>query len=138
MLINYNVRQDDIELSDTQNELCSICYDNIDIKKNEDITILKCGHKFHYNCILLTYKNTKSRRECPYCRGDGGYLLLKPGIIPMNHIHKEYKEYNNGNKDIVKFIPKQILHATARVMAFILAALATQFIIDGIKASFNI
>ena len=39
---------------------------------------------------------------------------------------------------IVKFIPKQILHATARVMAFILAALATQFIIDGIKASFNI
>ena len=39
---------------------------------------------------------------------------------------------------IVKFMPKQILHATARVMAFILAALATQFIIDGIKASFNI
>ena len=39
---------------------------------------------------------------------------------------------------IVKFIPKQILHATARVMAFILAALATQFIVDGIKASFNI
>jgi hypothetical protein len=34
----------------------------------------------------------------------------------------------------VKFLPKQILHATARVMAFILAALATQFIIDGIKA----
>ena len=43
-----------------------------------------------------------------------------------------------GANFIVKFIPKQILHATARVMAFILAALATQFIIDGIKASFNI
>ena len=43
-----------------------------------------------------------------------------------------------GASLIVKFIPKQILHATARVMAFILAALATQFIIDGIKASFNI
>ena len=43
-----------------------------------------------------------------------------------------------GVSFIVKFIPKQILHATARVMAFILAALATQFIIDGIKASFNI
>jgi len=43
-----------------------------------------------------------------------------------------------GANFIVKFIPKQILHATARVMAFILAALATQFIVDGIKASFNI
>ena len=43
-----------------------------------------------------------------------------------------------GASFIVKFIPKQILHATARVMAFILAALATQFIIDGIKTSFNI
>jgi len=43
-----------------------------------------------------------------------------------------------GASNIVKFIPKQILHATSRVMAFILAALATQFIIDGIKASFNI
>ena len=43
-----------------------------------------------------------------------------------------------GASFIVKFIPKQILHATAKVMAFILAALATQFIIDCIKASFNI
>ena len=39
-----------------------------------------------------------------------------------------------GANFIIKYIPQQILHATARVMAFILAALATQFIIDGIKA----
>ena len=43
-----------------------------------------------------------------------------------------------GGSYIVKFLPKQFLHTTAKVMAFILAALATQFIIDGIKASFNI
>ena len=43
-----------------------------------------------------------------------------------------------GASYIVKFIPKQILHTTSRVMAFILAALATLFIVDGIKASFNI
>ena len=43
-----------------------------------------------------------------------------------------------GASFTTKYIPQQILHATSRVFAFILAALATQFIIDGIKASFNI
>jgi len=43
-----------------------------------------------------------------------------------------------GGSYIGKFLPRQFLHTTARVMAFILAALATQFIVDGIKASFNI
>ena len=43
-----------------------------------------------------------------------------------------------GTNFSTKYLPPQILHATSRVFAFILAALATQFIIDGIKASFNI
>ena len=43
-----------------------------------------------------------------------------------------------GANFTTKYIPQQILHAISRVFAFILAALATQFIIDGIKASFNI
>ena len=43
-----------------------------------------------------------------------------------------------GANFTTKYIPAQILHATSRVFAFILAALATQFIIDGIKTSFNI
>ena len=43
-----------------------------------------------------------------------------------------------GANFTTKYIPQQILHAISRVFAFILAALATQFVVDGIKASFNI
>jgi multiple antibiotic resistance protein len=43
-----------------------------------------------------------------------------------------------GTNFTTKYIPPQILHATSRVFAFILAALATQFVVDGIKASFNV
>jgi multiple antibiotic resistance protein len=43
-----------------------------------------------------------------------------------------------GTNFTTKYIPQQILHATSRVFAFILAALAKQFKLDGIKASFNI
>ena len=43
-----------------------------------------------------------------------------------------------GANFTTKYIPQQILHATSRVFAFILAALATQVIIVGIKASFSI
>jgi multiple antibiotic resistance protein len=43
-----------------------------------------------------------------------------------------------GANFTTKYIPQQILHATSRVFAFILAALATQFVVDGIKVSFNL
>ena len=61
---------------------CSICLENI--KKNEDINILKCGHIFHYKCIeeLLDHKDNK----CPNCRSD-----LKTGEkqkeIPDDHLN---------------------------------------------------
>ena len=45
---------------------CSICLENIKI--NEDINILKCGHIFHYKCMeeLVEHKDDK----CPNCRCD--------------------------------------------------------------------
>ena len=73
---------------------------NAKLKKEEfinEVTTLKCGHKFHYNCILNAYKinrekhnSSKNIRCCPYCRGDGGYLELKKNIFPLKKIHKEY------------------------------------------------
>lgn len=102
------------------NDVCPICYDNSD----DDMVTLICNHTFHYDCILNTYKNykkwkssfyqtpnlsTNKKRTCPYCRGYGGYLYLKPGMIPIEHIHKEYKKYieaiaNNDIDELKKYL----------------------------------
>ena len=103
MLIHSNTSTDsnEGEQFDDKN-ICLICYDSME--NNNNISILKCGHKYHYNCIYQTYKNLKNKRECPYCRCDGGYIALPEGRIPEKHIHQEYLEYRKGNTGIVKLI----------------------------------
>ncbi len=49
---------------------CGICSD---IFINNEFIKLKCNHKFHLECIKLSYQYTKSS-ICPYCRQDGGNL----------------------------------------------------------------
>lgn len=74
---------------------CSVCCEPLDPNK-EEIVKLSCGHIYHYNCILQSYRAAllvnrfTSKRECPYCRCKGEYLELKPGMVPMRGIHKEY------------------------------------------------
>ena len=70
---------------------CPICYEKLDETKIK----LKCGHHYHYKCILTAYKamqdnNTRNVRVCPYCRLDGGYLELKKNTYPIKGIHHEY------------------------------------------------
>ena len=76
-------------------DICLICYDKLD----NNISILKCSHKFHYECILMTYKNSK-KKQCPYCRGYGDYLKLPDGIVPEYNIHKEYLSYKKQDYNI--------------------------------------
>lgn len=92
----------DSEISNNDENICKICYDTL--KPQDNISLLKCKHKFHYECILMTYKTLKGKRQCPYCRKDGGYLDLYPGKAPTKYIHKEYSDYKNGNLDSIKFI----------------------------------
>ena len=81
-------------------ETCPICYDKIEDK---DLSILKCNHKFHAQCILETYKHNRDTsknsytniRVCPYCRADGGYLELLPNMFPLKRIHNEWNILNN-------------------------------------------
>jgi hypothetical protein len=93
-------------------KICPICYDDLDSKK--DIVKLLCGHKFHYECILLIYKNAKLSymhnkkkiRRCPFCRMDGGYLPLILPQVPLNGIHVEYVNLeifqNNNNWEAIE------------------------------------
>ena len=73
---------------------CPICY----VKLDETEIKLKCGHKFHYNCILNSYKIStiknyiKLFRKCPYCRNNGGFLPLRENSYPYKNIHVEHYE----------------------------------------------
>ena len=49
--------KDTIQETNTKEDdkICMACY--TEIRENETISILKCGHNFHYECIFYTYKN---------------------------------------------------------------------------------
>tara|TARA_Y100000590_G_scaffold362094_1_gene419062 strand:+ start:1343 stop:1969 length:627 start_codon:yes stop_codon:yes gene_type:complete len=106
--------------------------DALDEKSFEDIVVFPMAIPFiagpsALTTIILLIGNYKNFPEFQISVILALVVALIVGLILMV-----------GASHIIKFVPKQILHATSRVMAFILAALATQFIIDGIKASFNI
>lgn len=50
-------------------DTCNICSDPLE----HNVIELKCKHKFHFNCIQLSYKY--SGNFCPYCRQAGGKII---------------------------------------------------------------
>jgi hypothetical protein len=106
---------------DSEETLCPICYDNLDSQKN--IVELCCGHKFHYNCVLMVFKNnihqypynSNKIRKCPFCRMDGGYLPLIYPQVPLQFINLEYNELetyrqNHDFEAIEKYFDKTRCH----------------------------
>ena len=80
-------------MSNGELEECAICYEKMD---DSEIKLI-CGHKYHYNCILNSYKsdslkNIRNSRKCPYCRNNGGFLPLIKNVYPCKGIHIEYYE----------------------------------------------
>ena len=108
MIIHSDI---DVEETFDDSKLCLICYEDYDEKsvindKTKCVT-LKCGHKFHYDCIYMTYKSQKKPKLCPYCRKDGGYLSLIPGQAPQQYIHKEYYKIKKNIQVEIELIPNK-------------------------------
>lgn len=80
------------EYNKNSDEFCDICFD----KHDKTSVVLKCKHKFHYDCILESFVRKKIKnktvRTCPYCRQKSGHLPLLEGMKPIKHIHKEKKK----------------------------------------------
>lgn len=81
-------------------ETCSICGDTMQYKFTQK---LKCGHEFHYDCLLKSYSCHKypyvieQNRNCPYCRTKCDYLPLLNGlnkVIPGIHCPVSKKKEN--------------------------------------------
>ena len=49
-------------LHKSMNEQCNICLDTY--YSRQTITILKCGHKYHKNCLQKWFQKKKT---CPIC-----------------------------------------------------------------------
>jgi len=52
-----------------QENICDICCD----EHNDETITLKCKHRFHYYCVLRSFKASRNTL-CPYCRIDGGFI----------------------------------------------------------------
>jgi len=66
-IVNYNrytTIMSEVEISNMNNEECSICLEQFTTNK---VVELRCSHKFHKHCII---KSMETRQDCPLCRQD--------------------------------------------------------------------
>ena len=80
-------------------EECWICGDVL--HNGKYVQELKCGHKFHYECILKTFEMDKDISNgkkkylnyCPYCSKEIGLLEIVNGLTNIKKgIHYGIKE----------------------------------------------
>lgn len=79
-----------------EDNLCEICAGELPEKGG---VILSCKHKFHYQCVVDWYimceqmckqksQSEYTRRTCPYCKSEGGYLDKPENVAYIKGIHK--------------------------------------------------
>lgn len=89
------------------NDECIICLEELKYNK----AVLKCGHTFHYDCIVSWMNNTKNYKQfCPICRNTDNEIIniLNPNTNSetLTHLNsKEKKIYpisSLNNRDITQ------------------------------------
>ena len=93
---NFFISEKDDSSESPKKPICEICFDD----SEENLVDLKCTHKFHYDCVLNWYCKSSNlyanshfnksavKRQCPYCRQDGGYLDLPKDHKYIHGIHE--------------------------------------------------
>ena len=75
-------------------DICYICGDEL---SNKYIHDLDCSHRFHYDCIVKSFK-ASNNRKCPICRNDSSILpMVNCCNGPYINIHYDY---SSSLKDI--------------------------------------
>lgn len=85
--VNLNMFQ---EITDNDEECCSICLETINKNKNKVIT--NCGHTFH--CICLIKNVSINGVACPYCRTN---------ISEEEKIYEEISVEETTNRGILEY-----------------------------------
>ena len=74
--------------------LCIICLDTIDTTK-DPVSVLKCGHVFHQNCITTWLEN---RNSCPKCKK----IVIEGQIISKLYLERtDYMNVSEKAKDVI-------------------------------------
>ena len=80
-----------------ENNICGICC----INDNKYMHKLDCGHQFHYECLVNSFKYDIDL-SCPYCRSSNNKLPLVNGIKNPNKHYFVYDEkYENIKCDCI-------------------------------------
>ena len=61
--------------NNSDNELCIICYDNLEQPGKLSHTIPECGHSFHQNCINAWFR--QGNQKCPLCNDLGAVTNVR-------------------------------------------------------------
>lgn len=101
---DHKFQEYEIKESKDKNESCSICSE--ELKENNKLSKLNCGHIFHTHCIE---EWREKKKTCPLCRHNSIDIYDKYNDMWSNRI---IYTYNVNNKNNIRDIPINTVELT--------------------------